>query len=280
MPDVDNLEDFMSDADNLEIFLSPIRTCKLYKPKFGQSGRESSVSLEGFKSLYGSDKFYAWIGLDSELMYAAHKAAGGMTSVYRQIGIGCERLFRKIILDTVGYESPIYAGWSYTTTKNVIRNGKPKQENRVLTLDGRLEFSQITTPSVAQALNDWVRRYCAKIDAAIPLNGVVFEVRQGYKSKDSKRQNADIENASTAWAKGYLPIFAIFSAQIDADNMNRYMNSRAGVLIGNGLNDDLVSLFAFIENVLGYDIAGFFERNSDSIKHEMNIVLDALLRPE
>jgi len=270
----------MPDTDNLEIFLAPIRTCKLYKPKFGQSGKENSVSLEGFKSLYGADQFYAWIGLDSELMYAAHKAAGGMTSVYRQIGIGCERLFRKIILDTVGYESPIYAAWSYETTKNVIRNGKPKQEKRVLTLDGRLEFSKITTPNVSEALNDWVRRYCAKIDAELPAHGVVFEVRQGYKSKDSKRQNADIENASSAWAKGYLPIFAIFSAQIDADNMNRYMNSRAGVLIGNGLDDDLVSLFAFIKNVLSYDIAGFFERNSTAIKHEMNIVLDALLRPE
>lgn len=27
------------------------------------------------------------------MMYAAHKAAGGMTSVYRQIGIECERLY-------------------------------------------------------------------------------------------------------------------------------------------------------------------------------------------
>lgn len=47
-------------------------------------------------------------------MYAAHKAAGGMTSVYRQIGIGCERLFRKLVsaelfyaemLSALGFES-------------------------------------------------------------------------------------------------------------------------------------------------------------------------------
>ena len=33
------------------------------------------------------------------------------------------------------------------------------------------------------------------------LKGTVFEVRQGYKSKDSKRQNADIANAATAYTK-------------------------------------------------------------------------------
>jgi hypothetical protein len=34
--------------------------------------------------MYGADPFCSWVGLDSPLMYAAHKAAGGMTSVYRQ----------------------------------------------------------------------------------------------------------------------------------------------------------------------------------------------------
>ncbi len=267
----------MSDEIYKEMFLSPIRTCMSYKPKFGQSGKESSVSLAGFKSLYGADPFYAWIGLDSELMYAAHKAAGGMTSIYRQIGVGCERLFRQIILDNAGYNSPEFAAWSYETTKTVIKNNKPKQEKRVLTLDGRLEFSEIKNKKVSAALEKWVKEYCTKIDANIPENGVVFEVRQGYKSKDSKRQNADIENASTAWAKGYLPIFAIFSSQIDVDNMNRYINSRAGVLIGNGSEDHLISLFAFCKNILGYDLAGFFERNSGEIKKEVNDVLQKLL---
>ena len=212
-------------------------------------------------------------------MYAAHKAAGGMTSVYRQIGVGCERLFRQIILDNAQYDDASFAGWSYETTKTVIKNNQPKQVKRVLTLDGRLEFSEIRNKNVSAALHSWVKKYCKKIDANEPDNGVVFEVRQGYKSKDSKRQNADIENASTAWAKGYLPIFAIFSGQIDVDNMNRYLNSRAGVLIGTGQQDSSISLFSFIHEVLGYDIAAFFQRNSDEIKKEVNEVLEKLLRP-
>jgi hypothetical protein len=46
------------------------------------------------------------------------------------------------------------------------------------------------------------------------LTGTVFEVRQGYKSKDSKRQNADIANAATAYTKAYLPCAVILSTQI------------------------------------------------------------------
>ena len=47
------------------------------------------------------------------------------------------------------------------------------------------------------------------------LTGTTFEVRQGYKSKDSKRQNADIANAAAAYTKGYFPCAVILSGQID-----------------------------------------------------------------
>ena len=86
----------------LAIVLNPIRVCAQYKPKFGQGNAGSGLTLEQFRKLYQSDAFYNWFGLDNPLMYAAHKAAGGMTSVYRQIGIGCEKLFRTVIRDSLG----------------------------------------------------------------------------------------------------------------------------------------------------------------------------------
>lgn len=89
----------------IEIFLEPIRKCKDYKPKLGSSQNAAGVSVDGFLKLYGADPFYSWIGLDSGLMYAAHKAGGGMTSIYRQIGVGCERLFREIIRNNYRYNS-------------------------------------------------------------------------------------------------------------------------------------------------------------------------------
>ncbi|MEZ2238574.1 hypothetical protein [Microcoleus sp.] len=115
----------------LKRFLDPIKLCRRYKPKFGLGNREEGLDLAGFLSIYGADPFYSWIGLDSDLMYAAHKAAGGMTSVYRQIGKGCENLFRQIIIDRAGYEDPKYAMWSYVTkTKN--------DKDKTLSLDARL----------------------------------------------------------------------------------------------------------------------------------------------
>ena len=180
----------------INIFLAPIRKCKDYKPKFGGSQNEYGVSLDGFLELYGSDLFYSWIGLDSNLMYAAHKAAGGMTSIYRQIGVGCEHLFREIIIDTAQYSDREFAWWSYETQ---TQGGKTK----VLSLDSRLELNEIRNSGLKTRLQEWIKSCCNDLSIKqIPQNGLVFEVRQGYKSKDSKRQNADIDNATVAYANG------------------------------------------------------------------------------
>jgi len=86
------------DDKYLAIILEALAVCKNYKPKFGK-GSKAGFSLYEFQKLYQQDAFYAWFGLDSPLIYAAHRAAGGMTSVYRQIGIACERLFCQVLQD-------------------------------------------------------------------------------------------------------------------------------------------------------------------------------------
>ena len=95
------------------------RVSARYKPKFGQGGKGSGVSLEEFQTLYRADPFCSWFGLDNPLMYAAHKAAGGMTSVYRQIGIGCEKLFRTILQDAFDLTDE-EANWSYKMPRRPI----------------------------------------------------------------------------------------------------------------------------------------------------------------
>ena len=57
------------------LFATAIRKCLAYKPKFGK-GRGPGLEVQEFRVLYAADPFYHWIGLDSPLMYAAHKAAG------------------------------------------------------------------------------------------------------------------------------------------------------------------------------------------------------------
>ena len=108
----------------VEIFMEPLYECLNYNPKFGHSAKEEGYTLDEFLQLYGEDPFYSWIGLDSPYMFAAHKAAGCMTSIYRQIGIGCERLARRRFL-------PWMAVWRLTTlgtwmSRNVSKSGLPK----------------------------------------------------------------------------------------------------------------------------------------------------------
>lgn len=264
-----------NDYRYLQTILTPIRVCAKYHPKFGH-GTSAGYTLEQFQTLYQADPFYSWFGLDNPLMYAAHKAAGGMTSVYRQIGIGCEKVFRLILQDTLGL-SDESARWSYEVTG-------ANNKKRMLHLDGRVPFGEVGDVAAQARFKDWMK--AAAIDVGVAdnvfasLTGTVFEVRQGYKSKDSKRQNADIANAATAYIKGYLPCAVILSAQIDEDILIRYRAEKWSVLTGIvGLNDPMRSTYDFMRDIVGYDLAAFFERNSKMLQNEIDIVLNALLTP-
>lgn len=266
-----------SDTDYLALVLDPIKVCARYKPKFGQGNNADGLTLAQFRTLYQADAFYSWFGLDNPLMYAAHKAAGGMTSVYRQIGIGCEKLFRTVLRDSFGL-ADADVNWSYTVPL-------PSGKTRTLYLDGRVPLDKITNKVKRKRFNDWMLQSASSLGVdpkiAKSLTGTVFEVRQGYKSKDSKRQNADIANASTAYTMAYLPCAAILSAQIDGDILLRYRAQKWAVLTGLEATDDpLRSTYDFMHDVVGFDLAAFFKRNSGELRTEIDAVLKGLLAPE
>lgn len=266
-----------NDAVYLDLVLEPIRVCARFKPKFGQGAKGDGLTLAQFQTLYQSDPFYNWFGLDNPMMYAAHKAAGGMTSVYRQIGIGCEKLFRTAVKDSLGL-SEADVTWSYNVP---LPNGK----TRTLYLDGRVPLDKISDKVKRARFRAWMKEYAESIgvDPKVfsTLTGTIFEVRQGYKSKDSKRQNADIANAATAYTKAYFPCAVILSAQIDSDILLRYRAEKWAVVTGiEGANNPLISTYDFMRDVVGYDLAAFFKRNSKTLQTEIDSVLKALLAPE
>lgn len=266
-----------NDAAYLDLVLEPIRVCAKYKPKFGQGAKGEGLTLAQFQKLYQSDPFYSWFGLDNPMMYAAHKAAGGMTSVYRQIGIGCEKLFRTAVKDALEL-SETDVTWSYDIP---LPNGK----TRTLYLDGRVPLKKIADKKKRARFHSWMKDSSESIGVApkifSTLTGTIFEVRQGYKSKDSKRQNADLANAATAYTKAYFPCAIILSAQIDGDILLRYRSEKWAVLTGiEGANNPLISTYDFMRDVVGYDLAAFFKRNSKTLRTEIDSVLKALLAPE
>ena len=261
------------DDEYLQIVLDAVRVCAQYKPKFGQGVKGEGLTFEQFRELYQRDVFYSWFGLVNPMMYTAHKMAGGMTSVYRQIGIGCERLFRRVVKDSLELSEEDVT-WSYQVT---LANGR----KRTLYLDGRVPLEKISDKGKRDRFHKWMRDSAKMLDVNQnvfdSLAGTIFEVRQGYKSKDSKRQNADIANAATAYTKGYFPCAVILSGQIDSDVLMRYRAEKWSVVTGIvGAANPLVSTYDFMRDVIGYDLAAFFERNSSTIREEIDMVLKAL----
>jgi len=249
-----------------------LRKCLEYKPKFGKD-RKGGFSLEKFTELYSADPFYHWFGVDSPLMYAAHKAAGGMTSIYRQIGIGGQWVFYQMLQDHLGLNRE-QAIWSYK-----IDGARGKQ--RTLTLDGRIALGDVKNTEARAKIQKWLAEVAAQIrlpdDMLKNIKGIVFETRQGYKSKDSKRQNADIANASKAYANLYVPVLLLFSTQIDDGVAQRYQENLWVLLTGTLSGSTTASAYSFCREVVGYDLADFFIRYSPRIKSEVENVLKTLL---
>lgn len=262
------------DQKYLKILLDRLEVCRTYKPKFGQGGQ--GVSLEAFKALYGNDAFYTWFGLDNPLMYAAHRAAGGITSIYRQIGIGSEELFRQLLQDHLGLTVE-QSSWSYEVTTTSGRT-------RVLKLDGRIELVDVKDIQKRAILQTWLHHAASRLELSSgierAIQGIVMEIRQGYKSKDSKRQNADIANAAEAYTKGYLPVLVVLSTQIDSDIVERYERGKWLVLQGHTQGDDVFSTYSFTKNIVGYDLSGFFQRNSSTLQSNIKNILESLLEAD
>lgn len=271
------------DAYYRDLLLDPLYKCADYLPKMGGA---VEVDLDGFSALYGSDPLYHWMGLDSPLMFAAHKAAGGMTSIYRQLGIGCERLFRQILRDQLGLDEN-QVKWSYELAAAIddsaedsvqLRRLASAPKARTLSLDGRVEVADVADSTAASRIDEWIDRQRAALDITATLKGVVFEIRQGYKSADSKRQNADLANAAQALGHGYLPGLVIMSSQINQAVLSRYEVGNWAVLMGvQGLDDPLRSTFDFTHQIIGYDLVDFFARNSSILRREVDGILSSLL---
>lgn len=261
------------DVRLVEVFLEPIRKCAAYRPAFGH-GNSTGLDLAAFHALYGGDSFYAWLGLDDPLVYAAHRAAGGLTSVYRQIGVGSERLLREVIMESLGLGRP-QVRWQYEYHKSRGVSG-------VHILDARIAAADLSDASKA-VFTDWLVDARAKVHQGrkhSKTNGAVFEVRQGYKSADSKRQSADLRFGLHAYRANLLPVFAILSTQVSEPVIQRYRNDGMLVLTGSLYDDPVVSTFAFFRNVVGYDLVGFFERNTKVLRAAVCSVVRSLLTPE
>jgi hypothetical protein len=262
------------DAGYFEILARHLRVSADYKPKFGTSGKAGLTKAE-FERRYAEDPFYRWVGIDSPLMYAAHKAAGGITSIYRQLGKGGERLFQRVLQDEYCL-SVEQSHWNYE-----IPGARGK--SRTLELDGRIDLSHLKEDAKKTIFENWLDEVAAKLkleaDYREAMKGAVFEVRQGYKSADSKRQNADVANAASAYAHHYVPSLVLLSTQINETVAARYEGAQWLLLSGTESGSATESTWTFLREVVGYDLAAFFQRNTDELRELIERVAMSLLEP-
>lgn len=257
------------------ILLAPLIECARYKPAFGRN-EEDGIDIGRFRVLYGGDPLYHWVGLDSDLMYAAHKAAGGMTSIYRQLGIGCERLLRRVMQDEFSL-SDSQVRWSYEYQKG------EGQLPGVHTLDAKIASAEIVDSTKRLKFQAWVKDEAIKLGlnaaSVTAMAGAAFEIRQGYKSADSKRQNADLRFGLRAYSDAnLLPVICIVSTQASDTVCRRYKDSR--LLVLRGTLDGEASTFGFFREVVGYDLADYFRRNSGEIRRRFTEIIQQLLTAE
>lgn len=271
------------EARYLRLLLDPLDECASYKPRFG-SDEKQGLSLAQFTEMYRADPFYNWVGLDSPYMYAAHKAAGGMTSIYRQLGTGVDRLFRAVVQDHLGLTDE-QVRWSYEFEREVRKKTRKKV---VVTgtrmLDARIDLTHLQpNPQAHDRVREWLQRAgkkCGLPDSRInQLTGAVFEARQGYKSADSKRAEADLAFGRNADVMNYMPVVALVSTQVSQQILRSYRNGKMLVLLGSRDADDVVSTYAFFRNVVGFQLDEFFERNTTEMRKRCVAVIEKLLSP-
>jgi len=199
-----------------------------------------------------------------------------MTSIYRQLGAGCDNLFRAIIQDALLLSDEEVA-WSFEIEKE-------DKKKATLTLDARIDVSHIgRKPKVRGRVVDWLAKCgaCLRLpdDRIKQLKGAVFEARQGYKSADAKRQNGDLRFAMNASMENYLPVLSIISTQASRSVLRRYKNAKMLVMTGVLSQDDTISTYAFFRNVVGFELDAFFNRNTEAMRKRCQKVLEALLSP-
>ena len=182
-----------------------------------------------------------------------------------------ESVFRKILQDHLGL-TETECCWSYEIP------GHADSKTRKLSLDARILLDRIQGKKRKLIIRNWIQEAKSIVGGSLEILGAVFECRQGYKSKDSKRQNADIANASSAYKHQYLPCVITFSQQIDLDLIQRYRKANWLVLTGSLSGTPHESTYVFIKEILGYDLAGFFERNRKILRDDVDRIIQRLLQ--
>ena len=231
----------------MEELIRPILNSKTL-PKFGTN---QGVSKEDFLKIRGSDPLYSVVGLDTAELYAAHAGGSVLTSAYRQLGIGLERALRLIaekgcdFIDVPDNDTNNIK-WSFQSATGATRE-----------LDLLISVDMINQESKKKRLYEIARLMKPKFKIQeSDFKGIVFEIRQGYQSADSKRVKGDLEIVEKAEDEGLLAVVLIGSNSYNHSVISTYKNGGLPILVpSSGDNGKVENCpYCFFEDFMDYDL--------------------------
>jgi hypothetical protein len=152
--------------------------------------------------------------------------AGGLTSVYRQIGVGTEHLLRAIIRDSLGLTAE-ETTWSY-------RYRKPNGKTGVHSLDAKISFADLSDAQ-RRIFIEWMEVVGPHVDLT-PANGSGYKVSFLKSGKVIKARTLNVRMRiyvrHECLSGGIASCIHDLSQQVSETVIDRYRKDKMAVLTG------------------------------------------------
>ncbi len=228
----------ISEKEVLSIAVSNIRRVLEFSPYKSYPGISNR---EEFQTLLSNDPAFGALGLDDERYIIARVGGNLITSLHRKIGDLYERIFAYLVKETYG-----------VSEDELHFNVEVKIGDRVQT---RSTDGLITR----EKYNEFIPKQWLQFD------GIGFEVRSCYQIGDSKRIQADYDMSLALKANNINPVMLIMCATSLRSPVTRLAKSWE---LYEGTNS-----FDLIHTITGFDLYGFLQANSQTLKSEIDRVL-------
>ncbi|MEC4805122.1 MAG: hypothetical protein SAJ72_12760 [Jaaginema sp. PMC 1080.18] len=199
---------------------------------------------EDFKKLMENDPAFNTLGLNDERYILARIGGNLITSLHRKVGDMYEELFAELLKQKFSLqEDDLHFSVDITI-------GDRTQKRST---DGLIPKSKLHQ----NLPNQWLQ-----------YEGVGFEIRSCYQIGDSKRIQADYDMSLALKAQNILPVMLIFC--------NTSLRSPVARLSKSWELYEGQETFKLIELITDFDLYSFLQKNSDTLKKEINQILSNL----
>ncbi|MBD2137114.1 type I restriction endonuclease [Anabaena sp. FACHB-1237] len=228
----------INEDELLDIAITNIRKVLEFKPYKSYPGVKNR---DQFQELIANDPAFGYLGLDDERYIIARVGGNLITSLHRKLGDMYEALFIYLLKE------------SFNLTDNELHfnvSVKIGDRYQIRSTDGLITKD--------------------KFNENIPMNwrefaGIGFEIRSCYQIGDSKRIQADYDMSLALKASKILPVMLIFC--------NTSLKSPVARLSKSWELYEGINSFNLVNDLTGFNLYDFLNRNSESLKKEIDNIL-------